>query len=118
MRCDDVQALLPKLVDDETSDIPAERHLESCLACQAEAVRYRKMLRALGALRAVTLEAPHDLLEETLAVIGGPSLVEVWASRRRAAVAGTVGAVAAGAAATALMVARRRGLRLAAVLVR
>lgn len=120
MRCEDVRALLPAAGEDPV-DLRAQRHIETCLPCQADVTRYQKMLRALGALRDVRLRAPSGLLDDTLAGIGGPSVIRVLSKPQKAALAGAVGAVAAGAAATAVVVLRRRGLRvpaLAAVLAR
>lgn len=118
MRCDDVRALLPEMRDEGPVDLRVQRHLEVCGACREEADRYHELLGALRDLRTVRLVPPDDLLAETLEVVGGPSIVKVMTSRQKAAVAGAVGAVAAGAAATAVVVAKRRGLRLAAVLAR
>ena len=118
MRCEDVRSLLPAMGDDHPVDLQAQRHIETCLGCQAEVARYQKMLRALGELREVRLHAPVGLLEDTLAGVGGPAVIRVLSSKQKAALAGAVGAVAAGAAATAVVVARRRGFRLATVLAR
>ena len=52
MRCDEVTALLPALVDGEhASTSRSQRHVESCLRCQAELARYRRLLRTLALLR-------------------------------------------------------------------
>jgi len=118
MRCDDVRAILPGLAGDEPVDLQAQRHIDACLACQAEVARYHKMFRALGDLREYRVPVPTDLLAETLAGIGGPSRLRVMTNTQKAAVAGAVGAVAAGAAATAVILVRRRGVRLATVLAR
>lgn len=119
MRCEDVRALMPRMVDDDDAvELAAQRHIESCLSCQAALVRYQRMLRGLHELREVRVPTPEGLLEDTLVSIGGPSVIRVMTGRQKAAVAGAVGAVAAGAAATAVMFARRRGLRFATVLSR
>lgn len=117
MLCEQVRALLPAMSDDAPVDLRMQRHVETCLSCQAEVARYQKMLRALGELRHVRVDVPFGLLEETLAAVGGPSVVRVMSARQKAAMAGAIGAVAAGAAA-ALVLARRRGFRLATVLAR
>lgn len=118
MRCDDVRALLPTMGDDVPVDLRVQRHLDDCTACRAESVRYQQMLRSLHELREMRLTAPAGLLDDTLAAVGGPSVIRVMTGRQKAAIAGAVGAVAAGAAATAVLVARKRGLRLATVLAR
>lgn len=118
MRCEEIRSLLPGMGDGGPVDLQAQRHIETCLGCQAEVARYQKMLRALGELREVRLHAPTGLLEETLSGIGGASVIRVMSSKQKAALAGALGAVAAGAAATAVVLARRRGVRLATVLAR
>ena len=50
MRCEEVARLLPDAVDDPAaSPFPADlkAHVETCLRCQAELARYRRLLRAL-----------------------------------------------------------------------
>ena len=45
MRCDEVAALLPMLVDASVPpNIAVEHHVESCLRCQAELARYRRLV--------------------------------------------------------------------------
>lgn len=118
MQCKDVRALLPSMGGDAPADLRVQRHVDGCAACRAEAHRYQHMLRALGDLRHARVEAPPGLLDDTLAAVGGPSVIRELTARQKAAVAGTVGAVAAGAAATVVLVARKRGFKLATVLAR
>ena len=55
MQCDDVAQLLPEAVESGAAvELSVQRHIESCLRCQAELARYRKMLRGLQLL-------PHPL---------------------------------------------------------
>ena len=80
MRCDEVTTLLPALVDgDAASTSTVERHIETCLRCQAELARYRRLLRTLALLRTRYVEPTPGLLGETLAAITDA------AERRRAA---------------------------------
>jgi anti-sigma factor RsiW len=95
-------------------------HVETCLRCQAELARYRRLLRALQLLRTRYLEPAPGLLAQTLASLeeaGEQRAVRSIVTGRRLAYAGAIGgaAVAAGAAATVVLVARsrRRGMRLA-----
>lgn len=118
MQCRDVRALLPTMGGDAPVDLRVQRHVDECAACRNEAHRYQRMLQALGDLRHVHVDAPVGLLGDTLAAVGGPSVVRELTARQKAAVAGAVGAVAAGAAATAVLVARKRGFKLATVLAR
>ena len=112
MRCDEVTALLPGLVDGEAIGFEAERHVETCLRCQAELARYRRLLRTLSMLRSRYAEPTPGLLGDTLAAI--TDAAESGARRtllsgRRIAYVGAIGgtAVAAGAA-TAVLIARSR----------
>jgi anti-sigma factor RsiW len=114
MRCDDVAQLLPEAVDAESSVHPAvQGHIESCLRCQAELARYRRMLRALHALRLRYLEPDPGLLAQTLLALseeGERRAVRSLISGRRLAYAGAIGgaAVAAGATTVAVLLARAR----------
>ncbi len=59
MLCEEVTALLPGMVDgDLDADDHAVRHIETCLRCQAELARYRRLLRTLALLRRGTRSRP------------------------------------------------------------
>jgi hypothetical protein len=112
MRCDEVTALLPGLVDGEPIGFDAERHVDTCLRCQAELARYRRLLRTLTMLRSRYAEPTPGLLGETLAAITDAAengARRTLLSGRRIAYAGAIGgtAVAAGAA-TVVFIARSR----------
>jgi hypothetical protein len=123
MRCDEVAALLPMFVDASVPpNLAVEHHVESCLRCQAELARYRRLLRTLHLLRTRLIEPTPGLLGETLAAI--EDAAERRAARsvlsgRRLAYAGAIGGTAVATAATAaLLIARSRrrggpGLKLA-----
>jgi hypothetical protein len=119
MRCDEVTALLPGLVDGEAVGFEAQRHVDTCLRCQAELARYRRLLRTLAMLRTQYAEPTPGLLGETLALI--TDAAEQGARRtllsgRRLAYAGAIGgsALAAGATAAVLIArSRKRALSLA-----
>ncbi len=119
MRCDEVTALLPGLVDGEHVGFEAERHIETCLRCQAELARYRRLLRTLSLLRSRYAEPTPGLLGETLAVITDAAehgARRTLLSGRHLAYAGAIGgsALAAGATAAVLIArSRKRALRLA-----
>ena len=113
MRCEDVAVLLPAAVDGSAVDRPAQVHIESCLRCQAELARYRRMLRALQQLRTRYFEPAPGMLAQTLAAIGQESerhAIRSLLSGRRLAYFGAIGgaAVAAGATAAAVLLARSR----------
>jgi len=119
MRCDEVTPLLPGIVDGEAVAFEAERHVQTCLRCQAELARYRRLLRSLALLRARYAEPTPGLLGETLAAITDAaehSARRTLLSGRRLAYAGAIGgsALAAGATAAVLISrSRKRALRLA-----
>jgi hypothetical protein len=70
MLCDEVTALLPGMVDgDADLDPAALGHVETCLRCQAEMARYRRLLRTLALLRTRYAEPTPGLLGETLAAL-------------------------------------------------
>ena len=70
MQCEDVARILPEAVDRGTAvEDSVQRHVETCLRCQAELARYRKMLRGLHLLRTRYLEPTPGLLAQTLATI-------------------------------------------------
>jgi anti-sigma factor RsiW len=117
MQCDDVARLLPEAVESGAAvELSVQRHIETCLRCQAEVARYRKMLRGLQLLRTRYLEPAPGLLAQTLAAIeeaGERRAMRSLLSGRRLAYAGAIGgaALAASAATAAVLVhrARRRG---------
>jgi anti-sigma factor RsiW len=120
VRCDDVALLLPEAVDgDAPVALPVQRHVESCLRCQAEVARYRRMLRGLQLLRTQYLEPAPGVLSQTLAAIGEASeqraIRSLLSGRRMAYVAGVGGALAAATATTAAAVLLARAKRRAAI---
>jgi hypothetical protein len=119
MRCEDVAAALPGLVDGSgLLDRRAARHVESCLRCQAELVQYRKLLRVLRTLRTEVLEPAPGLLSDVLARLeeaGERTAVRSILRGRRVAYISALAAAtaAAGAAGAIVLVSRNRRLRLA-----
>ncbi len=120
MRCEEVALLLPGTVDGlEPAALPVQRHIESCLRCQAEVARYRRMLRGLQLLRTQYLEPVPGLLTQTLAAIGEASerrAIRSVLTGRRVAYAGAIaGALAAAGATTAAVILARAKRRAAAL---
>ena len=121
MRCDEVAALLPSLVDgvDETN-LAIERHVQECLRCQTDLVRYRKLVRNLELLRTRYIEPTPGLLGDTLAALTDAAergAFRTIVTGRRLAYAGAIGGTAVATAATAALLIvrsrRRSGLSLA-----
>ncbi len=103
---------MPGAVDGGLAEDPAvARHVETCLACQVELARYRRLARLLGQLRHDREELPAGLLAEVLDSVGRAAerraARRVHAGRRFALAGGVAAAVAAGVAAASL--ARRPG---------
>ena len=109
MRYDDVADLLPRLVDGPDGVEPAVlEFVESDLRSQAELARYRRLLRSLELLGHHRVEPAPGLLVQTLAALDQADRKVRIITRKRIAYAGAVGGVAAGAAATAVVLVRRR----------
>lgn len=117
MRCEQVADQLSAAADGSVLlDGPARDHVETCLRCQAELVQYRKLLRALRAMRTEVLLPVPGLLPEILASLeeaGERSALRGVLSGRRAAYLGGVAAAAAGAVGGALVLASRTRRHLA-----
>jgi hypothetical protein len=118
VQCDDIAELLPAIVDGgQVADRRIQRHVESCLRCQAELVQYRKLLKALHLLRTEVLEPAPGLLTDILAGLEAAgerrALRSLLNGRNAAYAGGTAAALAAAGAAAAILLARRRQLALA-----
>ena len=99
--------------DGAAVELSVQRHIETCLRCQAELARYRRMLRGLQLLRTRYLEPAPGLLAQTLAALeeaGEREARRAILNGRRLAYAGAIGgaAVAAGTAATVMLIHRSR----------
>jgi anti-sigma factor RsiW len=119
MRCDDIALLLPEAVDANQAVPEAVRtHIETCLRCQAELARYRRMLRSLQALRTQFLEPAPGLVTATLAAIEEASerrAIQSVLTGKRLAYLGAIGGALAAAGATGAAVLVHRARRRAAV---
>lgn len=120
MRCDQLTADLPEVAAGRVLLGADERaHVEQCLRCQAEMVQYRRMLKALRAVRTEILEPAPGLLGDVLSAIGSAgehgAIVSVLRGRRAAYVGGIAAAATAAAAGGVLVLASRsrRRVRLA-----
>lgn len=111
MRCDQVAEKLPEASEGTFALGRRERrHVESCLRCQAELVHYRKILRAMRAMRTEVLEASPGLLADILANIeeaGERHAIRSLLTGRRVAYLGGLAAAGAAGAAGAIVIAAR-----------
>ncbi len=113
MRCDQVADRLPAAAEGlEALDPTARRHVERCLRCQADAVQYRRILRAMRALRTEVLAPAPGLLPELLASLGEAgeqrAVRAMFRGRRGAYLGGLAAATAAGAAGAVVLTIRNR----------
>jgi hypothetical protein len=118
MRCEDLSDDLSAAADGSVLlDRNARRHVERCLRCQAELVQYRKVLRAMRAMRTEVLEPAPGILSDILANIeeaGERRAIRSLISGHRAAyLGGLAAATAAGAAGAIVFASRARKLRAA-----
>lgn len=94
---------------------PEIDHLGSCLRCRVEEARYRRLMEAMRSLRTVPTEKDSRLESQILGHLDLHG--NRWDRHARSRVAATVGGLAAGAAATAGLIAltarHRRAARLA-----
>ena len=68
LRCDEVARELPAILDRRVgASSTTVAHVETCLRCQAELSRYRRMLRLLAQLRDDEVPLPPGALSEILA---------------------------------------------------
>jgi hypothetical protein len=119
MRCDQLADQLSDAADGTVLLDAARRdHVEHCLRCQAELVQYRKLLRALRAIRTEVLEPAPGLLPEIFAHLEEAgerrALRSLVSGRKAAYLGGLAAATAAGAAGAIVLTARsRRRVRIA-----
>ena len=114
--CDAISDALAAVAGGDRAFGPAELdHLGHCLRCRVEQSRYRRMMDAMRALRAVPVEEDSRLESQILGHLDLHG--NRWDRHARSRVAATVGGLAAGAAATAGLIAltarHRRAARLA-----
>jgi hypothetical protein len=68
--CAEVALVLPSILDgDYSADEAVISHVGSCLRCQSELARYRKLLRLLNQLRAYRVEPPVGVVADVLGVL-------------------------------------------------
>ena len=118
MRCEDLADDLAAAADGTALlDGAGRRHVERCLRCQAELVQYRKVLRAMRAMRTEVLEPAPGILSGILAnleLAGERRAIRSMISGHKAAyLGGLAAATAAGAAGAIVFASRARKLRTA-----
>ena len=95
-------------------DVRGRRHVETCLRCQAELVRYRRLLRTLRTLRTDLFDPGPGLVADVLASLedaGERHLLRSLLSGHRVAYVGGLAVATAGAAGALVIASRSRGRR-------
>jgi anti-sigma factor RsiW len=106
MPCDELALRLAASLDDPTVlGRDDHAHLASCLRCQAEVARERRLRRRLAGLREVVLVPPDDLLEQIELALDADD--ERHGRTRRVAWVGGLAAATAAAAGGAIVLAAR-----------
>ena len=118
MRCEDLSDDLSAAADGSTLLGRSERrHVEHCLRCQAELVQYRRVLRAMRAMRTEVLEPAPGMLSDILANIEAAgerrAIRSMITGHKAAYLGGLAAATAAGAAGAIVYATRVRKLRTA-----
>jgi hypothetical protein len=118
MRCDALAEELAAAADGSMLLGRHERrHVERCLRCQAELVQYRKVLRAMRAMRTDVIEPASGMLAEILASVGEAgerrAIRSMISGHRAAYLGGLAAATAAGAAGAIVFASRARRFRAA-----
>lgn len=113
LSCAEVVAELPRILDDGLpAAAPLVVHVESCLPCQAELARYRRLVRLLRQLASAEVEPPPGVVADILSAVGSAAqrrMIRSLLHGRSLAYAGAV--VAAGGAAAGLVVLARAHAR-------
>lgn len=112
MRCEQLADDLAGMADGSvTLDRRRQRHVGSCLRCQADLVQHRRILRALRTMRTELLEPAPGLLADILTALeaghGGQAARMAVANRRRVVYLSGIAAATAAGAAGAIVVASR-----------
>ena len=111
--CAEVALVLPSILDgDCAADEVVVEHVGTCLRCQSELAKYRRLLRLLNQLRASGVDPPPGVVADVLGALEEAAQRRVIRSAltgRRLVYAGAI--VAPAAAIVAVTVARRGRLR-------
>lgn len=114
--CAEVAAGLPAVLDGTAVASPVlVAHVESCLACQAELARYRRLVGLMRQLRSAEVAVPPGIVGEVLTALEAAAnrraIRSVLTGRRVAYGAAVVAGAGAGAGILLVALARRSGAR-------
>ncbi|MDP9006435.1 MAG: hypothetical protein M3N15_05925 [Actinomycetota bacterium] len=106
--------LAASIEGDEGDDWRVRHHVGTCLRCQAELARYRKLVRTLHGLRSEVFDPGPGLVAEVLASLeeaGERHLLRSLLSGHKVVYVGGLAVATAGAAGALVMASRSRGRR-------
>jgi len=116
VQCETISLELAGAADGRSSlSTDTERHVDTCLRCQAEMAQYRKLLRALTSLRGQLVIPDDQLLEDILRSLRPGAEVtrlhRITPRNRKAAYIGGIAAAATAGAAGAIVIASKLASR-------
>jgi anti-sigma factor RsiW len=117
MRCEELAEMVSRSLDgDDPDDWLTRRHIGTCLRCQAELARYRKLVRTLRALRTEVFDPGPGLVADVVAALeeaGERHLLRSFLSGHKVVYVGGLAVATAGAAGALVIASRSRGRRMA-----
>ena len=117
MRCEELAELVSASFDgSDAYDWQARRHIGTCLRCQAELARYRKLVRTLRSLRAEVFDPGPGLVADVVAALeeaGERHILRSLLSGHKVVYMGGLAVATAGAAGALVFASRSRGRRVA-----
>ena len=115
MRCEELAGMVSTTASGvSVDDWRGRRHVETCLRCQAELVRYRRLLRTLRTLRTDLFDPGPGLVADVIASLeeaGERHLLRSLLSGHRVAYVSGLAVATAGAAGALVIASRSRGRR-------
>ncbi len=115
MRCEELAEVVSASVEGVTiDDWRARRHVDSCLRCQAELVRYRRLVRTLRALRSEVFDPGPGFVADILTSLeeaGERHLLRSLVSGHKVVYVGGLAVATAGAASALVIASRSRSRR-------
>jgi anti-sigma factor RsiW len=115
MRCEDLAEMVSASVEGLTiDDLRCRRHVDTCLRCQAELARYRRLVRALHTLRTDVFDPGPGLVSDVLASLedaGERHLLRSLLTGHKVVYVGGLAVATASAAGALVIASRSRGRR-------
>lgn len=100
--CSAIHVALPTVGESAIAG-PLEAHVESCLTCRGEVLRYRKMYRELAAMDVAEHRSPRGFTENVMCCLGPVAVVDDERRRDNRVPVAAAAVVATAAAGTAVL---------------